>query len=134
MYLLDTNVLSEARRGRVEARAWLSAVDSEQLFLSTITLGEINKGANLKSRTDPVAGLALIQWLARVRLEHGNRILSVDDDVALEWGRIASLGPRNMADGLIAATAKVHRKILVTRNVADFQDLDLLIVNPWNPA
>ncbi len=67
-------------------------------------------------------------------MDHARRILSVTDEVALEWGRIAAIRPRDMADALIAATAAVHRKTLVTRDVTDFSDLRVPIVDPWNPA
>lgn len=134
MYLVDTSVLSEARRGRVEARDWLRSVDADQVFLSVVTLGEIMKGITLKARTDPAATVALHRWLEQLRTDHSQRILPVTDAVALEWGRIAALRPQNMADALIAATASAHRKILVTRNVADFEDLGLPIINPWELA
>jgi predicted nucleic acid-binding protein len=72
--------------------------------------------------------------LEQLRVDHARRILSVTDEVALEWGRIAAIRPRDMADALIAATAAVHRKTLVTRDVTDFSDLRVPIVDPWNPA
>ena len=134
MYLVDTNVLSEARRGRAEARDWLRSVDADRVFLSVVTLGEIMKGVSLKSRADPTAAAALHRWLVQLRSEHARRILTIDDDVALDWGRIAAVRPRDMADGLIAATARVRSKILVTRNVADFADLAIPTINPWEIA
>jgi toxin FitB len=134
MYLVDTNVLSEARRGRAEARNWLRSIDPDQLFLSVVTLGEIMKGIVLKSRQDAVAGASLHRWLDQLREDHARRILPISDEVALAWGRMAARRPRNTADSLIAATAAVHRKVLVTRNVDDFNDLDIEIVDPWNVA
>src|ERR1700676_103104 len=131
MYLVDTNVLSEARRGRPEARGWLRSVDPDQVFLSVVTLGEIMKGIRLRARADLPAADALMRWLETLRVDHARRILPIGDEVALEWGRIAAVRPRDMADALIAATARVHRKTLVTRNVADFQDLDVAIIDPW---
>ena len=134
MYLVDTNVLSEARRGRAEARDWLRSVDPDQVFLSVVTLGEIMKGITQRARADVAAADALHRWLEQLRVDHARRILPIGDEVALEWGRIAAVRPRDMADALIAATARVHRKTLVTRNVADFQDLDVAIVDPWNTS
>ncbi len=134
MYLVDTNVLSEARRGRREARDWLRSVDPDQVFLSVVTLGEIMKGISQKSGSDAKAASALHRWLEQLRTEHARRILPVDDDVALAWGRIAAIRPRNMAEALIAATASVHRKTVVTRNVADFADLGVALIDPWAPA
>jgi predicted nucleic acid-binding protein len=131
MYLVDTNVLSEARRGTAEARAWLRSVDPAGVALSVVTLGEIMKGIVMKARTDQIAAGALKEWLETLRRDHADRILPVTDRIALEWGRIAARRSRGMADGLIAATAIVHEKIVVTRNVADFADLDLQMINPW---
>ena len=132
MYLVDTNVLSEARRSSTEARRWLRSVDPETVFLSVVTLGEIMKGIALKQRSDPRAAASLTQWLERMRGDHADRILPIDDRVALEWGRLAAARPRGMADALIAATAAVHQKIIVTRNAADFEDTRLPVINPWS--
>ena len=131
MYLIDTNVLSEARRGRPEARDWLRSVDPNQVFLSVVTLGEIMKGISQKTRTDAAAAVSLHRWLEQLRVDHARRILPISDEVALEWGRIAATRPRDMADALIAATAAVHRKTVVTRNVRDFQPFDVQILNPF---
>lgn len=134
MYLVDTNVLSEARRGRPEAREWLRSVDPNQIYLSVVTLGEIMKGITQKTRSDTVAAISLHRWLEQLRVDHARRILPISDEVALEWGRMAATRPRDMADTLIAATVAAHRKILVTRNVADFEDLGIPIIDPWNLA
>ena len=131
MYLVDTNVLSEARRGNREARDWLRSVDPNAIYLSVVTLGEIMKGIVLKQRKDPRGAVPLLQWLERLRDEHGDRILPITDSIALEWGRLAAERPRGMADALIAATAAVHRKIIVTRNTADFEDVSIPLINPW---
>jgi predicted nucleic acid-binding protein len=132
MYLVDTNVLSEARRGSNEARIWLRSVDPAAIYLSVITLGEIMKGIALKLRTDDRAAASLTAWLEQLRHDHSDRILPISDRVALEWGRLAAERPRGMADGLIAATAAVHGKIIVTRNVADFADTRVPVINPWD--
>jgi predicted nucleic acid-binding protein len=132
MYLVDTNVLSEARRGREEARAWLRSVDPGSVFLSVVTLGEIMKGIALKSRSDPTMAAGLAAWLDTLRRDFADRILPITDGVALEWGRLAAERPRPMADGLIAATARVHRMIVVTRNVADFADAGVQVIDPWS--
>jgi predicted nucleic acid-binding protein len=131
MYLVDTNVVSEARRGGVEAVGWLRSVNPLAVYLSVITLGEIMRGVALKQRSDPRAASHLAQWLHTLRSEHADRILPITDAIALEWGRIAALRPRGDADGLIAATAIVHDLIVVTRNVADFEDTRATILNPW---
>jgi predicted nucleic acid-binding protein len=131
MYLVDTNVLSEARRGTTAARDWLRSVDPEAIYLSVITLGEIMKGIELRQRTDPRAAGSLRQWLDQLRQGHADRILPVGDEVAIEWGRLAAERPRAMADALIAATAIVHRKTIVTRNSADFEETRVPVINPW---
>jgi hypothetical protein len=132
MYLADTDVLSEARRGTVAAREWLRSVDPTAVHVSIITLGEIMKGIALKRRVDPAQATALTVWLERLRQEHASRILPINDRVGLEWGRLAASRTRGMADGLAAATAAVHGKIIVTRDVADFTDTGRAVVNPWD--
>jgi predicted nucleic acid-binding protein len=134
MYLVDTNVVSEARRNTPQAVAWLRAVPPSSIYLSVITLGEIMKGIALKERSDRQAAGHLAEWLLTLRQEFADQILPISEAVAIEWGRIVALRPRGDSDGLIAATAKVHALILVTRNVADFDDMSLSIVNPWAPG
>jgi toxin FitB len=133
MYLADTNVLSEARRGSREARTWFQSVDPNTVYLSIITLGEIMRGIALKRRTDARAAASLTVWLEQLRNDHAQRIFLITDRVALEWGRLAAERPRGMADCLIAATASIHGKIIVTRNVADFMDTGIPVINPWQP-
>jgi predicted nucleic acid-binding protein len=132
MYLVDTNVISEARRGAMEARTWLRSVDPAAIFLSVITLGEIMKGIAMRRHASPDQTASLTVWLERLRQEHASRILPVDDRVALEWGRLAAVRSRGMADGLIAATAMVHGKIVVTRNIANFVDIGVAVIDPWD--
>lgn len=132
MYLVDTNVVSEARRGAPEAVRWLRSVDPLAVHLSVITLGEIMRGVALKQKADPRTAAHLAEWLQKLRREHADRILAVTDQIALQWGRIAALRPRGEADGLIAATAIVHDLIIVTRNVGDFDDTRASVINPWD--
>jgi predicted nucleic acid-binding protein len=132
LYLVDTNVVSEARRGSRQALAWLRSVRPERVYLSALTLGEIMRGVALRRKSDPQTATRLTEWLEQLRQDHADRILPVTDRVALEWGRIAALRPRGDIDGLIAATAIVHDLILVTRNVKDFEDIAVLLINPWS--
>jgi predicted nucleic acid-binding protein len=132
VYLVDTNVVSEGRRGSRQAVAWLRSVRPESVYLSALTLGEIMRGVILRSKSDPQTAARLTEWLEQLRLDHANRILPVTDRVALEWGRIVALKPRGDIDGLIAATAIVHDLILVTRNVRDFEDTAVSLINPWS--
>jgi toxin FitB len=131
MYLVDTNVLSEARRGSPQAQCWFRSVDPSAVYLSVITLGEIMKGVALRQRTDARAAASLRAWLERLRLDHADRILPVTDAVALEWGRLIAQHPRPILDGLIAATASVYGKTVVTRNAGDFADTGVPVINPW---
>lgn len=131
MYLVDTNIVSEARRGTPQAVAWLRSVDPLSIHLSTLTLGEIMHGIALKQASDPKTTAHLAEWLRKLRHDHGDRILPVTDQIAGEWGRIAAIRPRGDIDGLIAATAIVHDLIVVTRNVADFADTGASVINPW---
>lgn len=131
MYLIDTNVLSEARRGSPQAVGWLRSVDPDRLHLSVITLGEIMRGIALKERSDPQTAARLSAWLAGLRQDHAARILPVTDRIAVEWGRLSALRPRGGADGLIAATAIVHDLVVVTRNMTDFADSGAACLNPW---
>jgi toxin FitB len=134
MYLVDTNVVSEARRGARPAVVWLQSVRPDAIYLSALTLGEIMRGVALRQKTDPPTASRLAEWLERLRRDHAHRILPVTDRIALEWGRIAALRPRGDVDGLIAATAIVHDLILVTRNISDFEDTRVSLINPWDIA
>jgi toxin FitB len=129
---VDTNVVSEARRSSRQAVGWLRSVRPDAVYLSALTLGEIMRGIVLRQKSDPQTAARLAEWLERLRHDHTDRILPVTDRIALEWGRIAALRPRGDVDGLIAATAIVHDLILVTRNVGDFEDTRVSLINPWD--
>ena len=88
----------------------------------------------MKVRIDPPAAAALLRWLDELRFVYASRILPVDDAVATGWGRLMAQRTRPMADALIAATAHVHDKIVVTRNVADFADAGVTVIDPWAMA
>jgi predicted nucleic acid-binding protein len=130
MYLLDTCVISEARRRTPQAVTWLRSTRSETLFLSAITIGEIMKGITMKLRTAPAAAV-LLRWLDELRVIYASRILSIDNEVATSWGRLMAERSRRAVDTLIAATARVNNKIIVTRNVADFTDAGVTVLDPW---
>jgi hypothetical protein len=131
MYLLDTCIISEARRKTPQAVMWLQKAQSDTLYLSVITIGEVMKGVMMKLRTDPPAAASLLRWLDELRFVYAPRILPVDDAVATGWGRLMAERSRPVADTLIAATAKVHNKVLVTRNVADFAGTGVDVIDPW---
>lgn len=131
MYLLDTNIVSDARKRVPSVQQWLESKTSTELFVSVITLGEIARGIEMKSRRDPIAADHLLTWLHRTRTTFADRTLPITEAIAIEWGRLAAIRTRGDADGLIAATALVHDLVLVTRNVADFEDTGVTLLNPW---
>ena len=132
MYLLDTNVISEAFRGSQEAVAWLVQPQSKPLHISVITLGEIERGVILAQRRDAARAAKLAAWLKGLQSQFQGSILTVDTEISLAWGRLSSKKAQGDADGLIAATALVRGLTLVTRNVRDFADTGVTIVDPWN--
>ena len=110
-WLIDTNVISEVRKGpRCDRRVavWYATVDAADLYLSVLVLGEICKGIALIARREPERADALAEWLAMVRRAFAGRILPVDEEVAEQWGRLAALRPAPVTDALLAATALVH--------------------------
>ena len=135
MFLLDTNVLSELRRRDRTDRnvaAWADALDPSDLFLSAITILEIEAGTLLIERRDPAQGALLRTWINhRVLPAFAGRILAVDTAVAQCCPRLQVPDPRAERDALIAATALVHRLKVATRNIADFRPMGVEIVNPW---
>lgn len=121
-WLLDTNVVSELRKGdRADARlrAWFADVDDGALYTSVLVLGEIRRGVESIRRRDDASAVALEQWLIRLALGFGDRVLGVDVHVAERWGVLNVPDPLPTVDGLLVATALVHDLTLVTRNVKD---------------
>ena len=140
MFLLDTNVISELRKagdGKADANviAWLSSVDATALYLSVITLMEIELGILRLERRDPAQGQRLRAWMDNHILpEFAERSLSVDKAVALRCASLHVQDARSERDALIAATALVHGMTVITRNVDDFELTGGPVINPWNPS
>lgn len=133
-YLLDTNVISELRKGdRADPNvaSWFAEVADEEVFLSVLTVGEIRRGIESVRRRDPSAAASLDSWLARLSEAHADRILSVDRAITEEWGRMNVPDPLPVVDGLLAATARVLGLTLVTRNVADVEGVDIELLDPF---
>ena len=125
-YLIDTNIISEVRKGERcdgHVAAWFASIDDEDIFLSVLVVGEIRKGIERARRTDPAQARALEKWLSTLKQSYGERILPIDQMVADEWGSMSAIRPLPTVDALLAATAKIHRMSLVTRNVADVAGL-----------
>jgi predicted nucleic acid-binding protein len=133
-YLLDTNVISELRKGeRADAHvtAWFADVAEEEIFLSVLTIGEIRRGIESVRRRDPDSAAALDRWLNLLSETHGDRLVPIDRAIAEEWGRLNVPDPLPVVDGLLAATARVLGLTLVTRNVADIAGTEVLVLNPF---
>ncbi len=140
MYLLDTNVISELRKSTGGRRAsidrnvkkWASSVEVKSLYLSSITILELETGILLVERRDHAQGVLLRQWLeSHVLTAFANRILSVDLTTARQCARLHVPDPMEQRDALIAATAIVHGMTVVTRNVSDFKPSGVPFLNPW---
>lgn len=136
-YLLDTNVVSELRKvgdGKADPNvtAWLSARDSRDLYISAITILELERGILSIQRRDIEQGSRLRAWMdSRVRPELAERIISIDEAIATRCAHLHIPDRRNEADALIAATAIVHGLVVVTRNIQDFQGTGVVLVDPW---
>ena len=137
MYLLDTNVISELRKANTgkankNVVTWANTVPATSLFLSVITILELEKGLLLVERKDPAQGALLRSWLnARVLPAFTDRILSVDTAVAQCCAHLHVPDPRSDRDAIIAATALVHGMTVVTRNINDFEPTGVEVLNPW---
>jgi predicted nucleic acid-binding protein len=138
MFLLDTNVVSELRKIRLgkadsNVAAWADNTDAADLFLSVITIQELEIGVLLAERRDPAQGAIFRAWLnSHVLPAFAGRILAVDTAVALRSAQLHVPDQRPVRDGLIAAIALVHGMTIVTRNVADFEPTGVPILNPWS--
>lgn len=132
-YLLDTNVISDARRRQTPSlNDWLERQPAVDLAISSITLLEIELGVRMMERRDAAQGSALRRWLTeQVVPMFSGRILSVDHRVAVAAAALHVPDPMPDMDALIAATALTHGLTLVTRNVTDFIRTDVPILNPW---
>jgi len=135
-YLLDSNVVSELRKGeRASAgvRRWFTGVDDAELFLSVLTVGEIRRGIESIQRRDRERALGLNRWFRALVTEYEGRILPVDIRVAEEWGRMNVAATFPAVDSLLAATAHVHGLTLVTRNTKDVMRTGVACFNPFAP-
>jgi predicted nucleic acid-binding protein len=134
-YLLDTNVLSEIRnpKGNPKVLAYINAIPQENLFISAITIGEIAKG--VEKLPEGKKKTALSVWLNdQIPTAFENRIISLDFDCMMEWGRFRAKAERTfpIIDSLIAASALSRRMTLLTRNIRDFEKIGgLFLLNPW---
>ncbi len=136
-YLIDTNIISELRKGArcdPHVSAWYASIEAEDIFLSALVLGEIRKGVERARPRDAAKAAALERWLRDVTAAFNGRVLGIDDSVADQWGRMGAIRPIPTIDGLLAATALIHRLTLVTRNEADVAGLGARVLNPFRGA
>jgi len=135
MFLLDTNIISEIRKGdRCNERVanWYAGVKEADLFLSVLVTGEIRKGIELIRDRDLQQAEALESWLQKVLQSFSGRILPIDARVADTWGKMNAIRTIPVIDGLLVATAKVHDMTLVTRNSDDIKGLSASVLNPFS--
>ncbi|HUF96597.1 MAG TPA: type II toxin-antitoxin system VapC family toxin [Ilumatobacter sp.] len=133
-YLIDTNVVSELRKGeRADAgvRAWFVQHAADHLWLSALVIGELRRGVELLRRRDAVAGELLNAWLQMVMNDFSDHILPVTTAVCQRWALLNVPDPLPTIDGLIAATAIEHDLVLVTRNVSDVERTGVALENPF---
>jgi hypothetical protein len=135
MFLLDTNVISELRQGKpnqsAEVRNWAAQHRASMLYLSAITILELEKGILLLERRTPPQGAALRVWLTGVRTAFAGRILPFTEQTASMCAALHVPDPRSERDAMIAATALEHRFTVATRNTQDFVNTGVQLVNPW---
>jgi hypothetical protein len=135
MFLLDTNILSELRKGaraNERVRSWFALLDDADLFLSVLVAGELRQGIERVRLRDAAQAEHLDRWLRRLIDDFADRLIPVDDRIAELWGRLNVPDPISTVDGLLAATAIVHGLTLVTRNVKDVQRTGARLLNPFD--
>jgi predicted nucleic acid-binding protein len=134
-FLVDTNVISELRKGeRANSGVldWLAGVDSADLYLSVLVVGELRRGIEQIRCRDLRSAQHLEAWLMHLREEFADRILGVTEEIAELWGQLGLGAPLPPIDGLIAATAMYHDLTLVTRNLKDVQRAPVTVINPFS--
>lgn len=133
-YLLDTNILSELRKGvrcTPNVLKWARASAQERHYISVLSLGEIRKGIEILRRKSPKQCPAFEKWLRALQTDYATDILPVTDTISDQWGCMMAKQTLPVIDGLLAATAHTHRLIVATRNVDDFKSTGVKVVNPF---
>lgn len=136
MFLLDTVVISELRKRQADAGVvrWVSRQEGDQLYLSVVTLGEIERGIARRRKGDPKFADELEMWLEGLTRLYSERILPVTPGIARRWGRLSAQLGHEGADILIAATALTHGLTVVTRNTSHFAPTGVRLLNPFAPS
>jgi predicted nucleic acid-binding protein len=135
MFLIDTDVLSALRKRQRNPHVvqWMLDQRMTDLYLSVVSLGEIERGITRQRRRDPTFARVLAAWLDNMTALYHTRILDVDLSTARRWGRLSATLGRESADLLIAATALEHGLTVVTRNVRDFEPTGVPVLDPFSP-
>jgi predicted nucleic acid-binding protein len=135
MYLIDTVVLSELRKLQRDPGvvAWFEQQRTTDLFVSVISIGEVERGITRQHTRDPGFAAALAAWLDRVLVLYGERILPFDLKTARRWGHLSAAIGNDSTDLMIAGTALEHGLTVITRNVSDFEPTGVPVLNPFNP-
>ena len=134
MYLIDTVVLSELRKRdrNPSVVAWIEAQRTSDLFLSVITVGEIERGIERQRPTDPAFAMALYNWLDRLLILYADHIVGIDLSTARRWGRLSAEIGHTGADLMIAATALEHGLAVATRNTRHFTPMGVSVLDPFS--
>jgi toxin FitB len=135
-FLLDTNVVSEARKQAADpgVRTWLESVPEAELHISVLVVGEIRQGIERLRRRDPAQAVVYERWLSTLTHDYAERIVPVTVEVAEEWGRLNAPDPLPVIDGLMAATAKVRGWTFVTRDAADVARSGVRLLDPFQAS
>ena len=132
VYLLDENVLRELRpSGHAHVRSWAAKVADADLRISVLTLFEKRRGAERLRKSDPDRAQTLIVALDRLEETYADRIVAIDAAIAAEWARLLGFKDKNQRDRALAATARIHGLVLVTRNINDVRGCDVDVLNPF---
>lgn len=135
MFLLDTNVISELRVGKANpsaaVRRWAVGIPGNQLYLSSVSILELETGVLLMERKDAQQGKALRSWLQGVMKEFSSQVLPFGSPTAILCAAMHAPNRRPDRDAMIAATAKEHGYMIATRNMSDFEDCGVQLLNPW---
>ena len=133
-FLLDTNILSELRKGKrcnSNVASWAAKESDQAHYISVLSLGEIRKGIEFLRKKSPADCISFEIWLQKIQSDYSNCTIAITSEIAGRWGELSALRPRPVIDSLLAATAIEHGLTLATRNTKDFEGLQISIVNPF---
>ena len=132
-YLLDTNIISELKKKTPDQNVvnWFEGIDTDELYLSCITIGELKSGALKKAKTDVKTGKLLIKWIDGLMADYEEQILNIDLETCEIWAELLNIDSTNAIDGLIAAQCFQSNMVLVTRNIKHFNMFDIKLFNPF---